>query len=345
MLKVAVCLRAAYDRVLPDPTNEDLMIGTPQDLIFVSLSTFAERDEKPLEQLKASGFPFRIHTSGKRITRPELRLHGSDAIVIIASVEPYDAGMLEELPALRCIARCGTGVDAVDLDAARRRGITVVNTPDSPTTAVAELALAMFLALSRNLRPQATSMAARHWERLEAHLLSGRTIGLIGLGRIGMRVAKLCRAFGARVIASDPQAKEPAARSVGVEIVQLRELLQQADIVSLHAAKIAETPLVLGAMELSSMKRGAIVVNLARGGMVDEAALIDALRRGHIAGAGLDVFSDEPYTGALCDFQNVILTPHAATLTVETRSAMELEAVDKALRFLRGTLLLEEKVV
>ena len=314
-------------------------------LIFVALSTFAERDPAPLERLKASAYPFRIHTTGKRITTPELLRDGADASVIIASVEPYDAATLENLPALRCIARCGTGVDAVDLEAARKRGITVLNTPDSPTNAVAELTLSMFLSLSRNLRRQTHLLAQRRWERLEMHLLGGRTVGLVGLGRIGRRVAELCRAFGARVIAADPVADPSAARASGVELVPLEQLLREADIVSLHAARSAAQPLALGADALATMKRGALLVNVARGGMVDETALAAALRSGQLAGAGLDVFAEEPYTGALCDLDNVILTPHAATLTVETRAAMELESVDKALRFLDGTLSREERVV
>lgn len=315
-----------------------------ETLIFVALSTFAEHDPRPLAQLKASKYPFRIHRTGKRITTPELLRDGRDAALIIAGVEPYDAATLAELPALRCLVRCGVGVDAIDLNAARSRGITVLNTPDLPAVAVAELALAMFLSLSRNLRRQANSMSRREWNRLEAHLLGGRTVGLVGLGRTGRRVAELCRAFGAHVLASDPFAETSAARELGVELVPLEQLLRAADIVSLHAAKSADQPLMLGAVELAIMKRGAVLVNLARGGMVDEAALVDALQSGHLAGAGMDVFAQEPYTGLLCDFENVILTPHSATLTVETRARMELECVEKALRFVDGRIRPEEQV-
>jgi D-3-phosphoglycerate dehydrogenase len=312
--------------------------------IFVALSTFAERDPRPLARLTASKHPFHIHPTGKRITTAELLRDGRDATVIIAGVEPYDAATLAKLPALRCLVRCGVGVDAVDLNAARARGIIVLNTPDVPVAAVAELALAMFLALSRNLRPQAIRMGQRQWIRLEAHLLGGRTVGLVGLGRIGRRVAGLCRAFGARVLASDPVADASVASALGVDLVALEQLLREADIVSLHAAKSVDQPLTLGAAELATMKRGAVLVNLARGGMVEEAALIDALRSGHLAGAGMDVYTQEPYAGPLCDFENVILTPHAATLTVETRAAMELECVDKALRFAAGGIRPEERV-
>ncbi len=314
------------------------------DLIFVALSTFAERDESPLRRLEKSGHPYRIHRTGKRITAAELARDAGDASVIIAGVEPYDVSTLDGLPSLRCISRCGVGTDNVDLSAARQRGIAVLNTPDIPTQAVAELTLAMFLSLSRNLRRQSNLMGARHWERLEAHLLAARTVGLIGFGRIGRRVAELCRAFGSTVIAADPFADETSVRRSGGELVSIEELLARSDIVSLHASRSAENPLVIGGKEIAAMKRGVILVNVARGGMIDEDALRKAIESGHVAGAGLDVFQQEPYAGPLCELEQVILTPHSATLPVETRAAMEAECVDKALRFLGGAISPDERV-
>lgn len=315
------------------------------DLIFVALSTFCEHDRRPHELLDASAFPYRIHTTGKRITTPEILRDGTDASVIVAGVESYDAKTLAKLPRLRCISRCGVGVDAIDLAAAKERGIAVLNTPNVPTAAVAELALAMFLALSRNLHRQANLMQARRWERTTAHLLGALTVGLIGLGRIGRRVAELCQAFNARVLAFDPLADAAQARSRGVELVSRERLLRDADIVSLHASKISEHRVLIGGAELAMMKRGSVLVNLARGDMVDEAAVVEALRSGHLAGAGLDVFAEEPYSGPLCDFVQVILTPHSATSTIETRTAMELECIENAVRFLAGDLGPDERVV
>lgn len=315
------------------------------NLIYVALSSFAVDDRRPLDLLEASGHPFRIHSTGKRITPAELLRDGSDAAVILAGVEPYSSETLAQLPVLRCISRCGVGVDAIDLDAARQRGVTVANTPGIPTDAVAELALALFLTLGRNLHLQANLMRARRWERVTAHLLSGRTIGLIGLGHIGQRVAQLCIAFKARVLAYDPLAKAVAARDLGVSLVTKEQLLREADIVSLHASKSAAQSVLIGAAELAVMKRGAILVNLARGEMVDEAALVDALNSGQLSGAGLDVFGAEPYKGPLCDFEQVLLTPHSATNTIETRSTMELQCVENALQFLDGKLPGERHVI
>ena len=236
-------------------------------------------------------------------------------------------------------------MDAIDLIAARQRGVTVANTPGIPTEAVAELALAMFLALSRNLRLQSNLMQARRWERITGHLLDSRTVGLIGLGRIGQRVAQLCRAFNARVLAHDPVVDVALARRLEVTLVSKEQLLRDADIVSLHASRNAEHPVLIGAAELAMMKRGAVLVNLARGEMVDEGALAEALSSGQLAGAGLDVFGTEPYQGPLCDFEQLILTPHSATLTVETRAAMELQCLENALQFLAGNLPGERRVI
>ena len=315
------------------------------DRIFVTLSTFSEYDPAPRLRLEESGVPFSVNPSGKRITTSELVAQAADATVTIAGVEPYDASVLAQLSRLRCISRCGAGTDSVDLEEARRRGIAVLNTPDVPTEAVAELAVAMILSLARNLRQQANLMGRREWKRIEGHLIAGRCVGLVGLGRIGQRVVELLQPFGAVIPRSDPAANAAWAAARGVTLVALDELLATSDVVSLHAARSGTHPLRLGSGELARMKAGAVLVNLARGGMVDESALHEALTSGHLAGAGMDVDSEEPYRGPLCDLENVVLTPHDATLTVETRVAMELECVDKAIRFVRGGLSEEERVV
>jgi D-3-phosphoglycerate dehydrogenase len=305
------------------------------DSVFVTLSSFAEYDREPLRLLEASGLPFRLHGTGQRITTSELLEYARAASVIIAGVEPYDAATLERLPALRCISRCGVGLDSIDLTAARARGIAVLNTPDQPTAAVAELALTMMLALCRNLPRQALHARRGEWTRLESHLLRGRRIGLIGLGRIGRRVVQLLRPFGAEIWAADPAA---ASGTEGVTLVSTPHLLAGCDVISIHAAPSVALPLVIGAAEIRAMKRGAVLINLSRGDMVDEAALYDALASGHLAGAGLDVYAEEPYHGRLCGLDNVVLTPHSATFTVETRAAMEIECVSNALRFVADSL-------
>ncbi|MES2330105.1 MAG: NAD(P)-dependent oxidoreductase [Bacteroidota bacterium] len=311
--------------------------------ILVALSTFAEFDSKPMDVLKASGVPYQVHSTGKRITKAELLTNAKDATVIIAGVEPYDVEVLSALTNLKCIVRCGVGVDAVDLIAAKEKNITVLNTPDVPTIAVAELALALYFSLSRNLRVQANSMGHKKWERLESHLLSGKTIGIIGFGRIGRKIAEFCKPFGVRILVQDPFISKETVEQVNATWVDKETLLKEADIISIHASK--SDNLIIGKTDYAKMKKGALLVNLSRGGMIDEDGLLEALQSKHLAGAGLDVFGTEPYNGPLCDLENVILTPHSATMPVETRVAMELEAVDKALRFLRNQLEPNEKVI
>lgn len=314
-------------------------------MIFVTLSSFGEYDDAPLKALHASGTPVQIHSTGKRITTAELLAHGQDATVVIAGVEPYDEATLAGLPNLRCICRLGVGVDAIDFAAAKSRGIAVTNTPNAPTPAVAELALTMMLSLSRNIPRQSLAARAHKWTRMESHLLCGRRVGIVGLGRIGKRVAELVSAFGSDVWAADPYLDVAWATQHGVRPSSIDEVLTQSDIVSIHAARSTEAPLKLGASEFARMKRGAILINLGRGEMVDELALHDALVSGHLFGAGLDVYPREPYDGPLCDLDNVVLTPHSATLPVETRTEMERECVRKALAFVSGTLSIEERVL
>jgi D-3-phosphoglycerate dehydrogenase len=263
--------------------------------------------------------------------------------VFIAGVEPYDAPSLEQLPLIKCISRCGAGVDAIDLKIAKQKNIAVLNTPDAPTEAVAELALTMMLTLSRNITKQVR--AVKEWKRLDAHLLAGKRVGIVGLGRIGKRVIELLKPFHVSVVVNDPYADSSWAAANGITLVKLDELLSTCDIVSLHAAKSVEHPLVLGHEQLTKMKQGAMLINLARGNMVDETALYAALKSGHLWGAGLDVYSQEPYHDVLCELDNVVLTPHSATLTMETRVAMEVECVEKGIRFLRGEVRADERVV
>jgi D-3-phosphoglycerate dehydrogenase len=311
-------------------------------MIFVALSSFATYDAGIIDTLAKTGFSYRLHTSGKRITREELLINAGDAVVIIAGVEKYDADLLAQLKSLRCIVRLGTGVDAIDLAAAKQLGITVLNTPDIPAIAVAELALTCFLALSRNIIKQSRLAAEKKWERLDAHLLTGKTLGLIGFGRIGQKVAALCKPFGMRILVHDPFTD--LQQHAGIEPVNKEILLRESDIVSIHAAA-QKGECLIGEKEINVMKKGALLVNLARGGMVDETALLAALQSGQLAGAGLDVYTEEPYAGPLTELDNVVLTPHSATLTVETRNAMERACIDKAVRFLKGSITTDEKVV
>lgn len=304
--------------------------------ILVTLSTFAAYSKDPIKLLEQSGLTFQSNPLGRRMKPEEVVELGGDCRGLVAGVEEYTAETLAQLPNLRCISRCGVGIDNIDVAEAERRGVAVVNTPDEPTVAVAELTLAMMLGLLRRLLKVDSLTRERRWQRVTGNLLAGKTVGIVGLGRIGRRVAELVQAFGATVIAVEPYPDGDWVHTHGVELVDLPTLLVRADIVSVHASTLGQYPLRLGAAELAQMKPGGWLINVARGDMVDDVALSEALASGQLSGAGLDVFPQEPYRGPLCDSDRVILSPHQATLTVETRVAMEIRAVENVVRGLRG---------
>jgi D-3-phosphoglycerate dehydrogenase len=301
------------------------------NLIFVALSTFSEKDNSPLNLLKSSGINYKIHKSGKRINKQELLEDALDATIIIAGVETYDKELLSKLINLKYIVRCGVGIDNIDLEYAKEKGIIILNTPDIPSLAVAELALSMFLILSRNLLIQANLMADKKWVRVESHLLSNKSLGIFGYGRIGKKVVELCKPFGLNVYVCDPYYNSEINIEEKINFVSKSELLEKADIISIHASNTTPGKYLLDESDFNLMKKGVLIVNLSRGGMINEEALYVALKTGQIAGAGLDVFEKEPYDGRLCELQNVILTPHSATSTLETRTAMEKECVEKSI--------------
>lgn len=303
--------------------------------ILVTLSTFSADSEYPLHLLKESGFTFRTNDSGRRMEPGEVVEMGRNCRGLVSGVEKYTAETLAQFPNLQCISRCGVGMDNIDLVEAERRKVVVLNTPDEPVIAVAELTLAMMLGLLRQLPRVDLLTRSRKWQRVTCNLLAGKTVGIIGLGRIGKRVAELVQAFGAIVVGAEPYPDPIWVSKHDVELMDLQKLLVRADVVSIHVSPSSDRRFCLGTEEFTLMKQGAWLINMARGDMVDEIALKDALDSGRLSGAGLDVYTREPYHGPLCDNDRVILSPHQATLTVESRVAMETRAVGNAVQYLR----------
>lgn len=312
------------------------------DRIFVTLSTFAEFAQTPLERLKQSGYPYQINASGKRMTPAGVIEKAGDCTGLIAGVEPYSEETLARMPYLKCISRVGVGTDSIDHTACQKRGIAILNTPDEPAIAVAELTVGGILALLRRLKILTDLTKARQWKRISGNLLQGKCVGIIGLGRIGKRVAVLLKAFGVRIVAYDPVQDDEWARKNDTAYVTLGNLLRSSDIVCLHASG-GDGKLRIGRSELDVMKQGALLISMARGNMVDDVALAEALKSGKMGGAALDVYPEEPYTGPLCDCEQVIMTPHEATLTIETRVAMEDHAVENLINYLNDQRKLTEE--
>lgn len=295
-------------------------------------------ERTPLDMLEADRIEYVINPIGRRLREEELVELARDFGVIIAGTEPITAKVMDAAPHLRLISRVGIGLDSVDLAAARSRGIAVSYTPEAPSPAVAELAVGLMLSLLRGIPATDRVMRNGVWRRTMGRRLSTMTVGVIGVGRIGKRVIKhLAGGFpGVRILANDLERDEGFGARYGVEWAEKDDIYQLADVVTLHLPLSAHTQRLIGARELALMKPTAIVVNTSRGNMVDEAALAAALREGKIAGAAIDVFNHEPYSGELSTLERCVLTCHMGSMSEDCRAKMELEATAEALRFLRG---------
>ena len=261
-----------------------------------------------------------------------------DALIVRSGVE-VDAALIAAGTRLQVIGRAGVGVDNVDLEAATRAGITVVNAPTGNTIAAAEHTIALLLALARRVPAADASLRKGEWSRskLQGVQLRGRTLGIIGLGKIGMAVAERARGFGMTLLGSDPFVTAEQASLRGVELVTLETLLERSDAVTVHVPLTRGTTGLIDARAIARMQPGAFVLNVARGGIVDEAALAAALREGRLGGAGIDVFEQEPPAGSpLLDAPNTVLTPHLGASTVEAQVAVAEEIAEQVLDVLDG---------
>ncbi|MBF0488050.1 MAG: phosphoglycerate dehydrogenase [Nitrospirae bacterium] len=284
--------------------------------ISITTSSFGKYDEKPLVPLRAH-FEIVLNPYGRKLKREEIVQLCRGSVGIIAGTEPLSADVLEGLTGLRVISRCGTGLDNVDILAARRLGIGVFNTPDAPTRAVAELTVGLILNLMRKINEMDSAIRAGRWEKLMGNLLTGKNIGIIGFGRIGRASASLLQLLGCTVAFTDPFIEQEPPQ---IRRLSLNELLGFADVVIIH---VSSKDLIVGADEIARMKKGGWLINVSRGGTVDEDSLFDGLKSGHLSGAAIDVFRSEPYGGNLRELKNIILTPHVGSYAVESRVEME----------------------
>ncbi|MGQ0550943.1 MAG: phosphoglycerate dehydrogenase [Armatimonadota bacterium] len=259
--------------------------------------------------------------------------------VIVRSRSHLTARVLASAPMLRVAARAGVGTDNIDVEAATRRGILVLNTPESSTTSAAEHTMAMLLALARRIPGAHASVARGEWTRdaFVGSELHGKTLGVVGLGKIGAEVARRAQAFGMHVRAHDPYISQDRAARLGIDLMELDQVLSAGDIVTLHIPLTARTRHLLGAAQMRTMKAGALLVNCARGGLVDETALLDALNDGSLGGAALDVFEHEPPVApALVQHPNVVVTPHLAASTHEAQRSVAVDVAEQVLAALKG---------
>ena len=293
-----------------------------------------------------------LDTTAVQILRKahEVKIHELDPKGLLAEIPGFHAlivrsrtkvtkDVLTRGTALKVVGRAGVGVDNIDVDEATARKIVVVNAPAASTVSVAELAIGHMVSLLRHLPEADRTVKAGKWERgkLEGRELFGKTLGLFGSGRIGTEVAKRAQAFGMRVIAYDPYLPPTAAKQAAIRLVDKEVVFRDSDVLSIHAALTPETQGAVGATELRKMRPNAILVNCARGEIVDEAALADALRARTISGAAIDVFTKEPPTGSpLLDAPNIVFTPHLGASTVEGQARAGAIVADQVLKVLAG---------
>jgi phosphoglycerate dehydrogenase-like enzyme len=301
--------------------------------------TYASPEQEDLKRLTPYA-SVRLFTT-RAANRAELfaRIENAEVLINVRAYTALDKEALEHAPQLKLISILGTGTDNVDLVCAKDRGITVTNTPGVGAPSVAELTLGLMLAVTRAIPVSDQRVRDGVWQHVEGPELDGKTLGLLGLGAIGSRVARMARGLGMRVVAWSFTPDLERASALGVELVERDEVFRQSDVVSVHLRNTPEVRGLVGSRELGLMRRGAYLINTARGALVDAEALAAALREGRLAGAGLDVFVEEPLPperNPFRDLSNVVLTPHLGAVTREANARSRAMPVDNIIAFLEG---------
>ena len=296
------------------------------DKVLILTSSFSA----PTESL--NNYFLQFNHLKRKLNKDELMMYLDDDVVgIIAGLEEYDSEVFNFAPRLRVISRCGSGIDNISSELFESDKIRIFSTLDAPTNSVAELTLGLILNLLRQVNQNDSNIRMGFWDKKYGNLLSSKTVGIVGLGRIGRRVADLISTFGARILYYDIK----SVSEVNFEFTSLESLLANSDIVSIHLPYNDSTKNIMNANRLKLMKKDSYIVNTSRGGLIDEDFLYKLLEEKQIAGAALDVFSEEPYRGPLIDLTNVLLTPHIGSYTSEGRLKQEEQAISNLLAGLK----------
>lgn len=309
--------------------------------VLISSRSFGKIESGAIEMLEQAGLTPVLNPHGRKLNENEIiELMDDDTVGIIAGTESITKPIMERSSSLKVISRYGVGLDNVDLQASKELGIYVNNTPEAPAQAVAELTITMILNLLKKISELDSEIKAGNWKPKIGNLLSKKTVGIIGLGRIGRTLVKLIEPFQTRVLAFDLEPDKEFASKYNIELVPLIKLISDSDIISLHVPITEGTRGIIGQSELDSMKDNVLVINTARGGLIDEDALVRALENNKLGGVAVDAFETEPYEGRLKEFKNAVLSPHIGTFTEETRKQMEIESVENIIYGLKEAKLL-----
>ena len=305
--------------------------------VLITTVPFAAENCLPIELLKEAGIEYLINPIGRKLKEEELAKMVTNFDVLIAGTEPITDRVMSCGPRLKLISRVGVGLDSVDLLAAKRRGVQVSYTPDAPAPAVAEMTIGLMLTLLRHTHVSNSQMHQGIWHRYFGKRIPEVTIGIIGVGRIGGGVLRRLTTFGCRdILVNDLNPNRHVADKLKLEWVDKETIYREADLISLHVPLTAQTQNMIRYEQLKVMKPDAIVLNTSRGGIINEQDLAKVLREGHLAGAALDVFEQEPYVGELSQIERCLLTSHMGSMSVDCRTNMEIEATKEAVRFLAG---------
>ena len=302
--------------------------------VFVSTHPFGATSNIPMKLVEENGIDLRVNEYGRKMTSEELAQDIKDAEVLVAGTEKITEEVLKNAPNLKLISRVGIGLDGIDFDLCKKYGVRVAYTPDAPTMAVAELCVGLMLDLARKISQTNYNLKYKNiWHRHMGMLLYGKTVGIFGMGRIGKSLIHLLNGFNVKFKVCDIEPDIAFGRLYNVEFVSKDELLKESDIVSINIPLKKDTINFITNKELLLMKESAILINTARGGIVNEDDLYDAIKNKTIAAAAVDVFEEEPYNGRLKELDNILLTCHMGASTVDSRTDMEVQAIEEAIRY------------
>ena len=317
--------------------NDHFYWDTQMLKALITTVPFGDKNKLPLELLEAAGIKYIINPIGRKLKEDELAEMVSDFDVLIAGTEPITEKVMSCASKLRLISRVGIGLDSVDLLAAERRNIKVSYTPDAPAPAVAELTIGLMLTLLRSVHVANTQIHRGDWNRFFGRRIPEVTIGIIGSGRIGGRVLRRLASFGSpRILVNDLRPDMKLAPELKIEWVGKEEIYRHADVISLHVPLTIHTKNMIRREHLMQMKSDAMIINTSRGGIINELDLVEVMNGGHLSGAAIDVFEQEPYAGGLAQIDRCLLTSHMGSMSVDCRTRMEIEATEEAVRFLTG---------
>lgn len=301
---------------------------------LITTLPFGKENRLPIDLLEAAGIEYVINPLGRKLKEDELKEMVTDFDLLIAGTEPITDRVMQAASSLKFISRVGIGLDSVDLLAAEKRGIQVSYTPDAPAPAVAELTIGLMFSLLRSIHLANAQLHQGQWNRHFGRRIAEVTIGVIGVGRIGARILRRLHGFGSpRVLVNDIKPDYKLVPELKLEWVGKEDIYREADLITLHLPLTVQTKNMIRREQLMQMKPDAMLINTARGGIINEADLYSVMAAGHLGGAAIDVFEHEPYTGDLNKIDRCILTAHMGSMSVDCRTRMEIEATEEAVRF------------